>query len=410
MMAHQPRTVITGVGALTADGDNIDTVWASFIRSTDGAVKGRIEGLDPTRWLTRKQVSRSARFVHLAIAAADEAVIMAGSPDFSPRRTGVVVATIYAALAELEEFRVNFDAAGLDAVPPYYGSMTTDSAAASAVALRYGIRGPTKTVMAACGSGGYAIADAVELVRSNRCDVVIAGGTQPFLTPTFQAWAQNLRVASPDGWCRPFDRRRTGYAHGEGAAALVIERLDHALERGAEPLAEVLGWGETNDASDLVRPSGRGAAECMSDALDDAGLDPHDITYINAHGTGTLANDATEAEAIREIFGDPGPAVTSIKRVSGHLLGAAGVLEAVAVVLSIRHGCIPQAANDFEVDPDLGLDVVSGEPRAWVPGPAITNSFGLGGNNCSLVIAPYDDTLRPTGGSAIEPKHQETHP
>lgn len=388
-MPGYPRTVVTGIGALTADGTGVEAVWRSFVRPVDTPVKGRIDDFDPGQWLKRKQVGRSARFTQLALAAAAEAFESAGSPTLDPRRTGVVMATVYGALDELERHRLRFDAEGPGAVPPYYGSMTTDTAAASALALRYGIRGPTKTVLGACASGGLAIADAVELIRSKRCDVVIAGGSQAYLTPTFHAWAENLRVASPDGWCRPFDQRRTGLAHGEGAAVLIIERLEHAVARGVTPLAEVLGWANTNDATDLVRPSGEGAAECMTGAIADAGLEPGDITQINAHGTGTIVNDEVEAEAIHAVFGSPGPPVTSIKRVSGHLFGAAGALEALAVVLSIRHGLIPQVGNDVEPDPRIDLDLVAGAPRCWVPGPALSNSFGLGGHNCSLVIAPY---------------------
>lgn len=384
----RPRCVVTGVGALTGDGIGVDAVWDSFVRDVDGPVRGVVEDFDPRVWLSRKEAARSARFLHFGVAAADEAMAMAGSPELDPRRAGVVMSTIYGALETIELERVRFDAEGPEGVDSYYGAMACENATAAALAHRYQLRGPCKAVLGACAGGGYAIADAVDLIRLGRCDAVIAGASQSMMTPAMKASYTNLRVLAEDDWCRPFDARRRGFVFGEGAAVLVIERLETALARGAHPLAEVLGWGNTNDANNLVRPSGEGAIECIEDALADAGLTPDAITSINAHGTGTIMNDLVEAQSIRHVFGARPIPVTSIKRVSGHLAGASGALEAAAVVLSMREGVLPPSGIDFVPDPEIGLDIVSGKPLEWRPGPTISNSFGLAGHNCTLVFAP----------------------
>jgi len=384
----RPRCVITGLGALTGDGIGVDAVWASFVREVDAPVRGTVSGFNARDWLTRKEAARSAPFLHFGVAAADEAMAMAGSPEFEPRRAGVVMSTIYGALETIELERMRFETGGPESVDSYYGAMACENATAAALAQRFQLRGPCKAVLGACAGGGFAVADAVELIRSGRCDAVLAGASQSMMTPTMQASYTNLRVLAEDGWCRPFDARRRGFVFGEGAAVLVVERLETALARGAEPIAEVVGWGNTNDAANLVRPSGEGAIECIEDALADAGLEADAITSINAHGTGTVMNDLVEAQAIEHVFGARPIPVSSIKRVSGHLAGASGALEAVAVALAMREALLPPTAIDFEPDPEIRLDVVTGKPLEWQPGPTISNSFGLAGHNCTLVLAP----------------------
>jgi 3-oxoacyl-[acyl-carrier-protein] synthase II len=240
-----------------------------------------------------------------------------------------------------------------------------------------------------------AIADAADLIRSGRCDVVYAGATQAMVTEAIEASYRNLRVLSPSGHTRPFDRRRDGFAFSEGAAVLVLEARDHALARGASIHAELAGSANTNDAHHMIAPSGVGAVACMTMAIADAGLEPTDIRHVNAHGTATGVNDVAEAEAIEQVLGacPPGPidtasySVTSIKGVTGHTAAASGAFEAIAVCLSFEHRALPPAGLRLEPDPAIGLPLVR-ELLPWSPGPTLSNSFGLGGHNCCLVLRP----------------------
>jgi 3-oxoacyl-[acyl-carrier-protein] synthase II len=257
--------------------------------------------------------------------------------------------------------------------------------------MRHGFRGPCETTGTACAAGTHAIGNAARLIATGRCDVMVTGGTESTITVTGVAGFANMTALSPTGVSRPFDQDRDGFVMTEGAGVLVLEELEHALARGARPLAEVLGAASTADAHHITAPSpgGSGAVTCMELALADAGLDPAAVSQINAHGTSTPLNDAAEAEAIVKVFGTQGPPVTSIKGVTGHGLGAAGALEAAAVVLSIQNRAIPPTANHDAPEADLApIDVVVGDGREWTPGPTLSNSFGFGGHNGCLVIAP----------------------
>jgi 3-oxoacyl-[acyl-carrier-protein] synthase II len=256
--------------------------------------------------------------------------------------------------------------------------------------MRSGFNGPCESIVTACAAGTHAIVAAARLVASGRCDVAIGGGSEAAITGIGVAAFTNMTAISTTGISRPFDVRRDGFVIGEGAGALVLEDLEHARSRGARIYAELVGGASTADAHHITAPApgGAGAAACMELALEDACLSTGDIGQINAHGTSTGLNDLAEAEAIQKVFGTPGPPVTSTKGITGHVLGGAGAVEAVAVVLSMQHQLIPPTAGHEQPDPQITLDVVSGGPRPWEPAPTLSNSFGFGGHNGCLVISP----------------------
>ena len=297
-------------------------------------------------------------------------------------------------LATLEEQVGVLNAKGPARVSPFLVPMMMVNATAGAVAMQFGWTGPNLCLATACAASAHAIGEAARLVRDGSADVVLAGGTEASLTPTaISAFARmtalSTRSDDPARASRPFDADRDGFVMGEGAAALVVERWDRAVARGARIHAEIIGYGRTADAYHITAPSpgGEGAAACMRAALDDAFLDPDAIGHVNAHGTSTPLNDAAEAEAIRKVFGDAAPPVTSTKGVTGHLIGAAGAAEAVASILALRHGAVPPTANHETLGEGLGIDVVSASPRPIEPKPVVSNSFGFGGHNATLIIA-----------------------
>jgi len=267
------------------------------------------------------------------------------------------------------------------------------NAGAATISMRAGWHGPCETIATACAAGTHAVAAAARLIATGRCDVTIGGGSEAAMTPLGIAAFTNMTALSSSGVSRPFDARRDGFIVAEGAAAVVLEELEHARRRGARIYGEVLGAASTADAHHITAPApgGAGAASCMELALGDAELSPAAVGHVNAHGTSTPLNDLAEAQAIVKVFGTPGPPVTSIKGVTGHALGGAGAIEAVSVVLSIDRKLIPPTVGYREPDPDIPLDVVHGAPRPWEPAPVLSNSFGFGGHNGCLVIAPVRD-------------------
>jgi 3-oxoacyl-[acyl-carrier-protein] synthase II len=276
-------------------------------------------------------------------------------------------------------------------VSPFLVPMMMSNASGAAISMRYGFQGPSETICTACAASTHALGYAARLISWGACDAVLSGGAESAGTVTAIAGFANMTAISTTLVSRPFDAARDGFIMGEGAAIFVLERLDLALARGATVLGEVIGAASNADAHHITAPSpgGAGAARCMRAALTDAGISHSDIRQINAHGTSTPLNDAAEAEAIRTVFGDSAPPTVSIKGVTGHPLGAAGALEAAAVLLSFEHRLIPPTAGTTTIDPACGIDVVTGVPRAWEPGPTISNNFGFGGHNGSVVLAPY---------------------
>jgi 3-oxoacyl-[acyl-carrier-protein] synthase II len=384
------RVAITGLGVVAPCGVGADGFWKGLLGP--GVTWGRsteIETWDPTPWYaTPKEARRADRVEQFAIAAATEALEQAGDIGVEPGRFGTIFATGIGGLRTLEgQVEVRMEK-GERRVSPFLVPMMMANAAGAAVSMRWGLQGPNETISTACAAGSHAIGYAARLIAWGRCDAVATGGSEAAATVTSLAGFANMTALSTSGVSRPFDADRDGFVMGEGAAVLVLEEWQHAENRGALIIGEVVGAASNADAYHITAPSpgGAGAIACMRLALEDAGLEPGDIRQINAHGTSTPLNDAAEAEAVLAVFGEPGPPVTSTKGVTGHALGAAGALEAAAVLLSMRHGVIPPTANTKVVD--VGIDVVTGDGREWEPGPTISNNFGFGGHNGSVIFAP----------------------
>jgi 3-oxoacyl-[acyl-carrier-protein] synthase II len=314
----------------------------------------------------------------------------AGDIDADPLRKGVLIATGVGGLTTLEEQIWLFHEKGPRRVSPFLVPMMMSNAGAAAVSMKYGWQGPCYPVVTACAASLHSIGQAADLIRFGRCDAVIAGGAEAAMTPVGMQGFTNMTAMSTSGHSRPFDARRDGFMIAEGAAVLVLEEWDRAVARGATILGEILGAANTADAHHITAPApgGVGAISCMELALADAGLASTDIMQISAHGTSTPLNDAAESEAITKVFGAPGPAVTAIKGVCGHALGAAGGLAVAGALLSMQHKVIPPIGGLEELDPAVSIDVVMGEPREWTPGPTLINAFGFGGHNGTVIVAP----------------------
>ena len=383
------RVAVTGLGVVGPCGIGTDAFWQGLL--ADAPEGDRVvHDFDPTPWLGPKEARRTDRFAQMAIAAADMALEDAGGVDADPDRSGVLIATGVGGLHTLEEQIVVRHEKGDKRVSPFLVPMMMANSAAAAVSMRHGWRGPCETTVTACAASTHAIGNAARLIAWGICDAVMTGGSEAAITATGRPAFANMTALSSAGISRPFDVDRDGFVIAEGAAVLVLEEWEAAVARGATIWGEVAGAASTADAHHITAPSpdGSGAVRCMELALADAGVDASTVTHINAHGTSTPLNDAAEAEAITKVFGSPGPAVTSTKGVTGHALGAAGALEAAAVLLAMRHRQIPPTAGLVNLDPAITLDVVRGAPRDWEPGVSLSNSFGFGGHNGCLVLAP----------------------
>ncbi len=389
------RVAVTGLGVVAPAGLGVDAFWSGLLGpGTTGGVATEIEDWDPSPYFeSPKHARRADRVEQFALAAAGEAFDMAGGVDaigVEPSRFGTIFATGVGGLHTLEEQILIRAEKGERRVSPFLVPMMMVNASGAAVSMRYGLQGPLETICTACAAGTHAIGYAARLIEWGIADAVATGGTESAATATALAGFGNMTALSSSGVSRPFDTDRDGFVMGEGAAVLVLEEWGHAEARGANILGEIVGMASNADAHHITAPSpgGVGAISCMRIALDHAGLDASAIKQVNAHGTSTPLNDAAEAAAITEVFGANGVPVVSTKGVTGHALGAAGALEAAAALLSIRHELIPPTANTTEVDPAMTIDLVVGEPRPWTPGPVISNNFGFGGHNGSVIIAP----------------------
>lgn len=393
MFASAPkRVVVTGVGVVSCVGTGKDTFWNGlFSPAPEG--EHRVHDFVAERYFGPKEVRRADRFTHFAVAAAEECIADAGNPAVDIDRAGVFVATGIGGLSTLEgQIEVRLQK-GVRRVSPFLVPMMMGNAAAGTISMRYGWRGPSETTVTACASATHAIGNAARVIASGRCNVMLTGGSEAAMTETGIAGFHNMTALTSSGISRPFDAERDGFVIAEGAGILMLEELEHARARGARIYAEIVGASNTADAHHITapEPSGMGAINCMRFALEDAGLQPSDIAHINAHGTSTPLNDAAEAKAVAAVFGTPGPPTTSIKGVTGHALGAAGALEAIASCLSIERKKLPPTANTKNIDPEIALDVVLEGGRDWIPGPILSNSFGFGGHNGSLIIAPVGE-------------------
>ncbi len=383
------RVAVTGVGAVTCCGQGAAALWEGLVNPNIEGER-RVPDFDPADYFGPKEARRVDRFAQFTVATADMALADAGTLDADPDRSGVIFATGVGGFNTLAEQVIVYHERGPRKVSPFLVPMMMANAGAANVSMRAGWHGPSETVVTACAAGTHALAAAARLVTTGRCDVAIGGGAEASFHPTAVAAFANMTALSTSGVSRPFDARRDGFVMTEGAGALVLEDWDRAVARGAHIYAEVAGSGSTADAHHITAPApgGAGAVACMEQALFDAGLEPSDIRHINAHGTGTPLNDLSESRAINKVFGEPGPIVTSNKGVTGHGLAAAGAMEAVASVLSIEHRLIPPTYGCEELDSEISIDVVQGEARPWEPGPILSNSFGFGGHNGSLIFLP----------------------
>jgi 3-oxoacyl-[acyl-carrier-protein] synthase II len=390
MEPHGRRVAVTGLGVVAPCGVGRKAYWEGLLGP--GFTSGRsteLVGWDPTPWYSSpKEARRADRVEQFAVAAATEAFEQAGDLGADPGRIGTIFATGVGGLHTLEEQVVVRMERGERRVSPFLVPMMMANAAGAAISMRWGLQGPNETICTACAAGTHAIGNAARLIAFGRCDAVVTGGSEAAATATSLAGFGNMTALTTSGISRPFDVDRDGFVMGEGAGVLILEEWERAVARGATILGEIVGAASNADAHHITAPSpgGSGAITCMRLALEDAALQPGDIRQINAHGTSTPLNDAAEAEAVKAVFGQPGPPITSTKGVTGHALGAAGALEAAAVLLSFEHRAIPPTANTKVVD--LGIDVVIDEARPWDPGPTISNNFGFGGHNGSVVIRP----------------------
>jgi len=399
----QHRVVVTGAGVLSALGHNCGEFWQALAAGRPGigplqtVERGQlrfqngaeVQGFDPAQHFEEKEIGLLDRFAQFGVVAAREAIAQAGIEwnDELREGTAIVTGSCVGGQSTEDEGFVNLYRNNLPRVNPLTIPRTMENAAASRISLETGVVGPTYTVSTACSSANHAIGQAFWMVRSGMARMAIAGGSEAVFSFGFlKAW-EAMRVVSPDT-CRPFSKDRHGLILGEGGAMLLLEPLEAARARGAKIYGEVAGFGMSSDAYHITQPSPDGAARAMRAALGDAALQPEDIGYINAHGTATQANDATETAAIRKVFGTHADrlAVSSTKSMHGHTLGAAGAIEAVATLLSLCNGMLPPTANFSEPDPACDLDVIPNQARRLEVECALSNSFAFGGLNAVLAF------------------------
>ena len=395
------RVVVTGTGAVTPLGVGSQTLitrWVAGASGIEGGL-GACSEFEPRSMLTKKEVKRSDRFTQLAIAAAQEAVEAAGWSDalpYPPERIGCVIGTGIGGLATIEDQHTTLTDRGQQAMSALCVPMMMSNAAAGAIAMRLGLRGPNWGVTSACAAGAHAVGAAVRLVQTGEVDAIVTGGAEAALTPMALAGFARMGATSVTGISRPFDARRDGFVVGEGAGVLVLENGRAARQRGADVLGEILGYGATADAYHLTapEPGGGGAARAIVQALAEAGVAAEDVDYVNAHGTSTPLNDRAETDALKAALGEAARRVpvSSLKSAIGHLLGAGGAVEAIATLLALRRRIAPPTLNYEEPESGLDLDYVPNVARplgarAGRRRIGISNSFGFGGHNAVLCMA-----------------------
>jgi 3-oxoacyl-[acyl-carrier-protein] synthase II len=404
------RVVVTGMGAVTPVGNDITTTWDTLTSGRSGLgritrfdpspyetqIAGEIKDFDASAYMDRKDVRRTDRFTHYAVAAASQALKDASLDKITdPERIGTAIATGVGGLETLIDGILLMERRGPARLSPFLVPMLMANAASAQVSMQFGLRGPSLTHVSACASSSHAIGEGGDIIRRGQADVMVVGGSEAAVLAigiaAFSAMhATSRRNDDPEGASRPFDKDRDGFVLSEGAAVVVLEEREHARSRGARIYGELVGYGATADAYHITAPSpeGEGNARAMRMALEEAGLRPEEIDYINAHGTSTQPNDREETAAIKQVFGDHAYKllVSSTKSMTGHLLGAAGALEAIACLLAIRDGCIPPTINYQTPDPGLDLDYVPNTARARSITTALSNSMGFGGHNASLIV------------------------
>jgi 3-oxoacyl-[acyl-carrier-protein] synthase II len=402
--------VVTGIGPVTPVGTGRERFWDAIVSGRSGIgeitsfesdgfpvrIAGEVRDFDPAAHLPAKEVRRTDRVVHLAVAAAKLAWEDAGSPSVDVTRSGVILATGIGGLSTMEAQQRTLSERGPGKVSPFMVPAMMPNAAAGHVAMELGLTGPNICICTACAAGAHAVGEAFRSIRDGTVDVCVAGGTEAVVTPlAMAAFAQMGALSNnpdPATASRPFDAERDGFVLSEGACALILEAEEHALTRGATVYAEVAGYGASADAFHVTQPepSGAGAILALRAALRDAGEEPEAVDHVNAHGTSTPLNDAAETRALKEALGThaKGVAVTSTKSMTGHMLGAAGAVEAAATTLAVHHGVAPPTINLRTPDPECDLDYVPNEARHGPIRLALSSSFGFGGQNAVLAFRP----------------------
>lgn len=408
------RVVITGMGAVTPIGNTVETFWENAKAGVSGTeritafdasdhssqVGAEIKDFDPTTFIDKKEAKRMDAFVQLAIAAADMALTDANLPlDHIDRtRAGVLVGSGMGGLKTLEEQHRILLQKGAKRVSPFFIPMEIINLAPGQLSIRYGFQGTNISVATACATGAHAIGEALRYIQHGEMDIMLTGGTESCITPLSVAGFANMRALStrnddPTRASRPFDKGRDGFVIGEGSGILILESLEHALARNANIYAELVGYAATADAYHITSPDpeANGVTRCMQRALADAGVSPKEINYVNAHGTSTPFNDKFETLAIKKVFNSHSSdlVISSTKSMVGHTLGAAGAIELIASTLSVKHGVVHPTINYETPDPDCDLDYVPNEARNIPVNAAISNSFGFGGTNASVVVKKY---------------------
>jgi 3-oxoacyl-[acyl-carrier-protein] synthase II len=412
------RVVVTGMGALTPIGLSVDDFWDGMMEGRSGArtitsfdtenmrvdFACQLKDFDAEDYLDRKQVKRMDPFCQYGMISAEEAVRDAG---FDPEemsqemkdRTGVVYGSGIGGMQAFQEQVEYFQESGESRTSPFFIPMLIPDIASGQIAMEYGFRGPNHAIVSACATGNHNIGDAYRMIRHGDMDAAVCGGTDACVTKLGVTGFASMRALStrnddPEHASRPFDAKRDGFVMGEGAGALIVESLEHARARDADIYAEVLGVGMSADAHHLTAPDPEGGGVCLAlnRVLDNAGLDPTDVDYVNAHGTSTPLGDKAETKALKQVFGDHAYAmnVSSTKSMTGHLLGAAGAVEAIATILAVRNGVVPPTINFEEEDPDCDLNYTFNEPQERDVTVGLSNAFGFGGHNTSVAFRRFE--------------------
>lgn len=411
------RVVVTGMGAVTPVGNDVATMWRSLVEGRSGAAPithfdasefqvrfaCEVKGFDVSQYMDRKDAKRSDQFTQYAVAAAAQAMEDAGFGEgvgYDPENTGVVIGSGIGGLKIFEEQHDVYRSRGPSKISPFFIPMFISDIAAGIVSMQFNAKGPNYATVSACATSAHAIGDAFRIIQYGDADVMITGGTEATVTPMAVGGFSNMKALSerndsPETASRPFDATRDGFVIGEGSAVLILEELGHARKRGARIYSEIVGYGATGDAYHLTAPAphGEGAQRAMKRALRDANLGLGDIQYINAHGTSTPANDLNETAAIKAVFGEQSYSISisSTKSATGHMLGAAGAVEAVISTLAINNSLIPPTINYETPDPECDLDYTPNKAVGRDVAAVLSNSFGFGGHNTTLAIRRFAD-------------------
>lgn len=412
------RVVITGLGAVTPIGNNVNDFWNNLINGVSGidvikrfdpyayklpvVIAGEVKNIDYTKYLDKKDTKRMSDFVKFAVVAAKEAITDSGLEleKIDLTRAGVIVGTGIGGLRDIEDQQTLLLEKGARRVSPFFIPSGISNMASGYISIEFGFKGPNSCVVTACATGTHSIGDAFKIIQRGDADIMIAGGTESAITPLGIAGFANMKALStrndePQKASRPFDAERNGFVMGEGAGILILEELEHAKKRGTKIYAEVVGYGLTGDAYHITAPcaDADGGKRVINMALNDVKINPEEVDYVNAHGTSTPLNDKVETLALKEVFKEHAYKlkVSSNKSMIGHLLGAAGAVEAVATVLTIKNGIIPPTINYENPDLDCDLDYVPNKATEYPVKVAISNSFGFGGTNACLVFKAYED-------------------